>query len=244
MRFREFEARAQEIYDSIPDRFKEGVDGLEVERKTVPHPSLPEIFTLGECVSEYYPSEFGGAGEVRSMVVVYHGSFLALSRIDEEFDWEEELNETILHEVKHHRESMALEDSLEELDYAEDQNFARRAGERFDPFFYRSGTAVADRVWEVDHDLFAEVSAGRREVAAGWVEIEADGETHRVPVSPQDPDVHYVRIGETLEGSGELYVVVVRSRGLRGWLSALLGGSPLEVRESELSVDSSEGEGT
>ena len=244
MKFDDFEARAREIYDAIPHRFREGVDGLEVRRKRVPHPSLPDIYTLGECLSEYYPSEFGGAGEVRSSVVLYHGSFVALSRIDEEFDWEAELQETILHEVKHHRESMALEDSLEELDYAEDQNFARREGERFDPFFYRSGTAVAPGVWEVDRDLFAEVKSGVGERAAGWLEVEADGETHRVPVSAEDPDVHFVRIGETLEGSGDLYVVVVRSRGLRGWLSALLRGAPLQVRESDLIVDSREGEGS
>ena len=36
MKFAEFERRAHEIFDEIPPRFREGVDGLVVERD--PHP--------------------------------------------------------------------------------------------------------------------------------------------------------------------------------------------------------------
>lgn len=242
MNFREFEARAQQIYDSIPERFREGVEGLAVERAALPHPTLPEIYTLGECLSDYYPTEFGGAGEVRSTVVLYHGSFVALSELDEEFGWEEELYETVVHEVKHHRESMALEDALEETDYAEDQNFARREGERFDPFFHRSGTPVAEGIWEVDRDLFADVPLRRRDLLSGEVVVRVDGETFRIPLDRSPgPDVDFVFLRETRDGRGEVYAVLVRSHGLRGWLARLLGGARLEVGERELSVDSSGG---
>ena len=157
MDFATFERRAKELYAEVPEDFRGGIDGLEVSRATEPHPTLPDVYTLGECLTEQYPSEFGGAGEVRSIVVLYYGSFLALSRIDEEFDWEAELYETLTHEIRHHLESLASEDELEEIDYAEDQNFARREGERFDPYFYRSGKRWGDREWEVDGDFFLEV---------------------------------------------------------------------------------------
>lgn len=133
MNFQEFERVAREALDAIPDEFREGIDGLDVRRSTVPHPSYPDVYTLGECLTESYPSEFGGPGDVRSIVVLYYGSFVELSRIDEEWDWEEEIFETVTHEVRHHLESLALDDSLELFDYAQDQNFARRYAGEPDP---------------------------------------------------------------------------------------------------------------
>ncbi|MDQ3557568.1 MAG: metallopeptidase family protein, partial [Gemmatimonadota bacterium] len=145
--FRDFDRRAREIFDGIPPDFREGVDGIDVRPDAVPHPALPEIYTLGECLTEHYPSEFGGPGEVLSTVVLYHGSFRRLAELDPEWDWEQELWETVTHEVRHHLESLAADDALEVQDYAEDQNFARREGASFDPFFYRQGVRVEEGVW-------------------------------------------------------------------------------------------------
>ena len=47
---------------------------------------------------------------------------------DPDFDWEEEIWETLLHELLHHREFAAAEDGLEVYDAAMDENFRRRAG--------------------------------------------------------------------------------------------------------------------
>jgi predicted Zn-dependent protease with MMP-like domain len=221
MNYSEFERSAYEVFEAIPERFRAGVEGLEVSRATVPHPSLPDIYTLGECITDTYPTEFGGAGEVRSVVVLYYGSFLALSRLDEEWDWGEEIYETVTHEVQHHLETLAAEEALEELDYAEDQNFARREGESFDPLFYRAGHAAAGGAWEVDGDLFVEVAVGHRERAAGVLQVEWEGRTHRVALPAQLPDVHFEPLEER-EGGGELLAVLVRRRGLREWVGALL----------------------
>src|SRR5690606_14293327 len=70
MDFRTFESRAHDLFAQVPERFLEGIDGLEVSRRAEAHPSLPDIYTLGECLTEQYPSEFGGAGDVRSIVVL------------------------------------------------------------------------------------------------------------------------------------------------------------------------------
>jgi hypothetical protein len=229
MDFRTFESRANELYAGMPERFLEGIDGLEISRRTEPHPTLPEVFTLGECLTEQYPSEFGGAGEVRSVVVLYYGSFLALSRVDEEWDWETELYETLTHEVRHHLESLATEDALEEIDYAEDQNFARREGERFDPFFYRSGKRHGVTEWEVDGDFFIEVSLGKGS-ADDPIPVEWRGKSMRLPRPEPLGEVHFLLIDQWSD-AGEVVAVLLPRRGWRGWLRAIVSRKPLEVRE-------------
>lgn len=238
MDFSHFEARAAEIFTAIPPEYREGVDGLEVQRATAFHPTLPEIYTLGECLSESYPSGFGGAGDVRSRVVLYYGSFLALSLSREDWDWEEELFETITHEVRHHLEHLALDDSLEVLDYVEDQNFARREGERFDPFFYRSGHPAGDGAYEVDGDLFVEVDVDPRSHRVGdEIEVAFGGIPVRVRVPADLADVHFLRVERPGAPPGaERLVVMVRSRSVGGWLKGLLGGGQMEVREEDAEV--------
>jgi hypothetical protein len=244
--YRDFEQRAHEMFASIPAEYREGVDALAVERAAVRHPSLPEVFTLGECRSEFYPSEFGGAGEVLSVVVLYYGSFLELARREEDWDWEGELWETITHEIRHHLESLATDDSLEAQDYAEDQNFARREGEPFEPFFYRSGTPAGEGVWVVDGDVFVEVRVRTIEEAHGvGGRISWSGREWPVPAPDRLGDVHFMKIADLEPGAGdhgtaggpdgELIAVLVRRRGLLGWLRAALGRTGMEVLHTDAS---------
>lgn len=232
MDFQTFERRAREIYATVPDRFLEGIDGLEVSLRTELHPTLPEVFTLGECLTEHYPSEFGGAGEVRSIVVLYYGSFLELARRDEAFDWEGELYETITHEVRHHLESLAAENQLEEIDYAEDQNFHRRQGEPFDPFFFRAGNLQDDGSWEVGGDLFLEVPVDRRRarpILVAWQE-------RRLIIDHPEPlgDVHYLTLEPWSDDSREVVAVVQPKQPWWRWVGALLGMRKLDVRAGVL----------
>ncbi|HEX6588672.1 MAG TPA: metallopeptidase family protein, partial [Longimicrobiales bacterium] len=142
MNLRSFEELAEEYWAEIPDDYKHGVDGVRVLRGTKAHDELPDVWTMGECVTEAFPSEFGSAETTRSAIVLYHGSFEKLADQDDAFDWEDELWETITHELRHHLESLAAEDALEDVDYAADENFKRQDGAPFDPFFYRSGEPV------------------------------------------------------------------------------------------------------
>ena len=232
MNFNDFERVAAEVFETIPPRFREGIDALEVTRATVPHPSLPDIYTLGECITDTFPTEFGGPGEVRSVVALYYGSFLALSRVDDEWDWEVEIYDTITHELQHHLETLADDESLQELDYAEDQNFARREGEPFEPYFFRSGAPTEGGGWEVDGDVFVEVAVGRRELSAGSVRVEWEGDTHEVAVDDRLVDVRFERLRER-PGGGEIVAVLVRRRSPLEWLRTVLdargrgsGGGP------------------
>lgn len=222
MDYADFVRESHRVFDSIPQEYREGVDGIEVERTTVAHPSIVDVYTLGECKTETFPSEFGGAGVVQSIVVLYYGSFLALSRIDDDWDWDEEIFETITHEIRHHLESLASEESLEEMDYAEDQNFARREGEPFDPYFYRLGTPLAKCAWGVDGDIFVELPVSRSDAATGRATLEWEGTAYEVPISASDDKVEFVHLSGAETDPGEIYAVVLRKRGLLGWLATFL----------------------
>lgn len=233
MDFRDFEARAEQIFREIPEEFKEGVDGLRVVRKTESHPDLPEIYTLGECRSEFYPSDYGGPGVVHSLVYLYYGSFLELSRTRDDWDWEGELWETITHEVRHHLESLADEDALEVQDYVEDQNFKRREGERFDPHFFHMGDALDDGSFHVDGDVFLELTVPRSMASPGAdIPVGVEGWPEAVTLPQDAGDIHFMSVDST-EG-GERLVVVVRREGAWGWLQRVLSGRTLNVTRSEV----------
>ncbi|HET7233594.1 MAG TPA: hypothetical protein VFJ16_26515, partial [Longimicrobium sp.] len=144
MKFEAFELRAREMFEDIPRELRHGIAYVAVHAEALPHPTMRDVYTLGECATGEYDAGGELPDALRSGVHLYHGSFRELARLDPKFDWEAELWETLTHEIRHHRESAAGEDALEELDWAEDENFKRRDGKAFEPFFYRAGLPVAD----------------------------------------------------------------------------------------------------
>ena len=230
MTFEEFERRALADWSRIPDEYKRGIDGLQIMDDVVTHPSLSGVYTLGECVTEVYPSDFGGPDTIRSSVVLHHGSFIELARDHDDFDWEHEIWETLTHELQHHLESLASDDALEDLDYAADENFKRWEGERFDPFFYRSGVPEGEGRYRIDDELFIELPMTHGVVSFVWEE-----ETVRVDVPDcADADIAYVTI---LDESDEvaLPVQLVMTKTVSGWraLRALFRPRPPIIVEAE-----------
>jgi hypothetical protein len=71
--------------------------------------------------------QFLGAGEgLGRHVALYYGSFVNVGEGDPEFDWEEEMWETLTHELRHHVESLAGDDSLNIEDEVVARDFERR----------------------------------------------------------------------------------------------------------------------
>jgi hypothetical protein len=95
MDIRQFERRAREAFEEIPEEFREGIDGLTVSRDAPAHPTLPEVFTLGHCVTDEHLSEYGSPDTTRSIIVHYWGSFRELARRDPDFDGDMELWERL-----------------------------------------------------------------------------------------------------------------------------------------------------
>jgi predicted Zn-dependent protease with MMP-like domain len=238
MNFARFERRAREMFDEIPRELRHGVEFVAVHPEALPHPTMPDIYTLGECATGEYDLPGPDQPEaVRSGVHLYHGSFRELAKLDPEFDWEEELWETLTHEIRHHRESAAGEDALEELDWAEDENFKRRDGKEFEPFFYRAGIPVAPGAWEVDGDLFVERPVTADEIDDEEVTVTIDGSEVVVPIPAPLGDVHFVYLEDGWDGDFDVAVVLIRKRGAWEQLRGLLSGSRPKVRESTLGLD-------
>ncbi len=107
-----FTELAEELVDEIPPRLCRDLNGgfmvLPEEKRD------EKLLIMGEYVED---------GLLGSYVVLYYGSFVALLKNKPHKVWEEELRETIWHEVRHHIESLA---GVDDLVYEEQQEMARR----------------------------------------------------------------------------------------------------------------------
>lgn len=234
MDFETFTRAAHEAFEAIPKEFREGVDGLTIRPERVPHPAYPDIYTMGQCITEAYPSDWHGPDTLRSVVVLFHGSFWALAAGQSDFDWEGELWETLTHELRHHLESLADEDDLEGVDYAMEEAFHRARGEEFDPYYYQSGLEVAPGLYQVEYDFFLEQTWRREDFqVATHIHFAWHGREYTVPCPEALGDIHYLWIQGVEVGVGTLQLVLLRKRGLRERLKGARKGGGLELWESE-----------
>ncbi len=164
MRRLEFRRHAEAFWGEIPAGYRDGAT-LLVHWESEPDPENPGVFLLGACEPAFGEVEdlleaAGGAmnpRERQSLVHLWYGSFLAMTRGAERFDWRGEIEETLLHELTHHWEQRAGLDGLDRFDAAQIENFRRVRGLAVAPGFWRNGLAVAPGRWEIDGDLFVEL---------------------------------------------------------------------------------------
>lgn len=223
MRFAEFEELAWREWERIPPDFRGGVDALVIERDARAHPDKPDVYTLGECITEAWPSDYKGPESTRSSVVLYYGSFRRLADLDPEFDWEAEIWETVTHELRHHLESLAADEKLLDVDAAMDEHFARRDGEPFDPFYYRAGESLGGGVYRLDGVYFIEIESAGEGGGSTAIDFEWEGERYRVAGVKVDADIIFAEVvGGVTPSPAELHLVLLfpvdRPRGLRALL--------------------------
>lgn len=234
MKFPAFEATAERVYAQIPQDYKAGIDGLVVSRAAVPHPERPDVWTLGECLTDAWPADVHGPESTRSTVVLYWGSFRALAREDDGFDWDEEIRETLTHELRHHLESLASEDQLEEVDYAVDEDFKRADCEPFDPWYFQHGEPEGGGVYRIERHAFLEqpwapaAFAATERIVFRW-----GGRGWTVPRPERLGDLHFVLVEGATEPPETLELVLVRKRSWLETARRVFGASRLEVLESE-----------
>ena len=215
MRLTDFEAMVRRLAAEVPSEFMQGIAEVAVSPRAVPHPERAEIYTLGECIP--LPAGEAASSEgIQSRIVLYYGSFAALARLQEGFDWREEAWETLTHELRHHLEWRARAPALEAFDRAVEQNFARQDGEPFDPLFYLDGEPAGEGAWRVEDDVFLEriVSEPPHTVRLQW-----RGRLYEVAVPPDaEPPVFLTLEGVTEAPEGDLVLVLRRKPGLRDLL--------------------------
>lgn len=163
-----FQQRALEVWQSIPDGFKEGVTAFVVSREAFAKQEFEEGWCYGWCEADPL-FELLPDAPVHSRITIFHGSFVEIARLHAEegepFDWDAELVETIRHELQHHLEWRAGEDGLGDEDDLQDDNERRLTGLPFTPGFHRWGTPLGDQAWLGDGTLFVEHAVRKRDWA-------------------------------------------------------------------------------
>ncbi len=225
----DFEATVRRLAAEIPEEFLDGIAEIVVSPRTVGHPERAEIYTLGECIP--LPAASDDPEAIQSRVVLYFGSFAAMARDQSDFDWHREAWETLTHELRHHVEWRARDPALENLDEAQEQNFARLAGEPFDPLFYRAGETLPGGIFRVEDDYFIELERG----AAASVRFPWAGRRYRVDL----PDDLILPAFLSVQGveeppAGEL--VLVLTRAPKWW--AVLQMPTVDQREVWVEIES------
>ncbi len=242
MDFEDFEDRARRAYEDIPEQYLEGIDGLIVRRDAPEHPTLPGVYTVGECLTETYDSEYGSPDTTRSMIALYWGSFREIARVDPDFDWDGEIWETLTHELRHHLESLAGDDALEDVDYAADEMFKRRQGLKFDPWYYQHGDALGGGRFAVEDEVYLEQKwSGKDFEAAATIDFDWQEQSYRIARPARLGDVHFVYVGDVEDGGRSLELVLVRRSSWFQSLKRLARTAPLEVIESEAEPPPEEG---
>lgn len=120
MTFEEFEDTALEIADTFPeDLFRELNGGIMVRRHRRMHPEAQDhdLFVLGEYHRDYFLGRF---------IVLYYGSFEACFGYVSETELRERIRKVLLHEFRHHLESLAGEYDLEIEDAIEISQYKYR----------------------------------------------------------------------------------------------------------------------
>lgn len=211
MRLSDFEALVHRQAAEIPAEFLEGIAEIVVSPRTVPHPERDDIWTLGECIP--IPVHDDDARSLQSRVVLYHGSFQALARDADDFDWTGEAWETLTHEIRHHVEWKARVPDLEAQDRAAEANFARQDGQAFDPAFYRDGLPLPGDAWQVDDDVFLEkrLAAPVPSVRFRW-----QGGDYEAPVPPDATLPAFLTVEGVAEPPPGDLVLALQRKG--GWL--------------------------
>ncbi len=222
-----FERRALELWASIPERFRDGVTAFIVEPGTYDMGRTADDFALGLCESDEVMAQIPGA-PLCSQIRIFYGTFVDAAADDPDWDWEEELWETIRHELQHHLEHRAGVDPLGDEDEVEVQNQLRIDGEDFTPFFHRGGVPLDRGVFLAGGDLFIEVKLKKQ----AWFSLAEHGVEHRwgglvATVPPvemsvlKETDLLYsvAEVGqlETSEETMPWYEVVLVLERVRGW---------------------------
>jgi len=234
MTFADFERAAHEAFEAIPADYRTGIDGLVVDPEPEEHPHIPDIWTLGYCDTEVYPSDFENADTVRSTIRLFFGSFQKLAARDEHFDWIAEIHETVEHEVKHHLEALAGEDQLGDVDAVMEHDFRRANGGEWDPFYYQWGEELAPGTYVAEDLVFVEIPLSATDLSLrDGIDFALQGRWYTIPSPTELGDVHFILVHGLPLGGASVEVVLVRKRSWLERLKRLLGSSEPRILESE-----------
>ena len=112
------------VAEPFPEALFEGLNGgVHLVKDDMPDPEFPqaELYIMGE-----YREDLLGR-----YINLYYGSFAAVAALEEwtEEDWEEELRQTLSHELTHHMEGRGGLHALDDKDEAQMDAWREKYGE-------------------------------------------------------------------------------------------------------------------
>ena len=111
------------MVEQIPEVFLQELQGVHVLEDAKAEDAYQDVWRMGEYMDPG-PGDFLGASDgLGRHVALYYGSFARIAEGDPDFDWYEEIWETLTHELQHHVESLAGDGRLIEEDLVNAQTF-------------------------------------------------------------------------------------------------------------------------
>ncbi len=123
MTYRRFRAVVEQMLDEIPPSFLTDLQGVHALEDEKPEEGFDDVWRMGEYLDPGPDNFLGGDDGLGRHVALYWGSFRRIAENDPDFDWEEEIWETLTHELQHHVESLAGDGRLIEQDLIDAENF-------------------------------------------------------------------------------------------------------------------------
>ncbi len=126
MTYERFRATVERMIDDIPEAFLQELQGVHALRDTKREDGYRDVYRMGEYLDPGPDDFLGGSDGLGRHVALYWGSFRRIAENDPDFDWEEEIWETLTHELQHHVESLAGDGRLIEQDLLDAETFERQ----------------------------------------------------------------------------------------------------------------------
>jgi hypothetical protein len=125
MNYEQFENRLQEMLEIIPEQYMKNLQGVHCfeERKGDPHER--GLVRMGEYLDPGFESFMDSRIHIGRHINIYYGSFQAVAQYNPHFDWDDQLWETLTHELQHHLESQANDQTLIEWDRQQLEKFRK-----------------------------------------------------------------------------------------------------------------------
>jgi|AACY02.3.fsa_nt_gi hypothetical protein len=129
MTYEMFRQALEAMVEEIPDVFLQDLQGIHALEEECAEDGYQDVFRMGEYLDPGPDDFLGGSDGLGRHVALYWGSFKAIAEDDPDFDWEEELWETLTHELQHHVESLAGDGRLIEEDLKQARAWTNAADE-------------------------------------------------------------------------------------------------------------------
>ncbi|MDZ7800847.1 MAG: metallopeptidase family protein [Trueperaceae bacterium] len=129
MTYRQFRESVADMVDEIPEVFMTDLQGVHALREAKREEGYQDVWRMGEYLDPGPDDLLGGNDGLGRHVALYWGSFRRIAENDPDFDWEEEIWETLTHELQHHVESLAGDGRLIDQDLLDARAFAEADAE-------------------------------------------------------------------------------------------------------------------